>query len=146
MKIIKEFAISLIISAAVFALTGCLTTSIETVHSQTHHYELNSSFEKIDTCTTKAFLAGNDAVINVYFWWRDKTNEKFVFTYKDAGKMQCLEISDKWCADGEKLSKEAYRNKCNNFWKNECTNTTYDANYGIITYYGTIDYTDKEEQ
>ena len=77
----------------------------------------------------------------MYFWWPDKTNEKYVFTYKGAGKMQCLELSDKWCSEGEKLSKVAYRNKCYDFWKNDCENTSYDANYGIITYYGTIDYT-----
>ena len=123
-------------------LTGCITTQqIETVHQQVHHYEYNNCFEKIDTCTTKAFRTNTDSVINIYFCWKNKTNEKYVFTYKGADKLQCLELSEKWCSEGERLSKEAYRNECYDFWKNKCENITYNANYGIITYYGTIDYT-----
>lgn len=142
----KKLITGIIAAVSGLLLSGCLTTEIETVHSQVHHYEYNRCFEKIYTCTTKAFRTNNDSVINVYFWWPDKTNEKYVFTYKGAGKMQCLELSDKWCSEGEKLSKVAYRNKCYDFWKNDCENTSYDANYGIITYYGTIDYTNAGEE
>jgi len=136
----KRTFITVIIAIAIGTiLTGCLTTGIETVHSQTHHYEFDSSFEKIDTCTTKAFLTGNDAVISVYFWWRDKTNEKFVFTYNDAGKMKCLDLSQEWSNLGEKNSKSAYRDICYATWKEKCSLQTYNSNYGIITYYGTFE-------
>lgn len=71
----KKLITGFIAAVSGLLLSGCLTTEIETVHSQVHHYEYNRFFEKIDTCTTKAFRTNTDSVINVYFWWPNKIKQ-----------------------------------------------------------------------